>query len=154
MAVFALTFSDCPASSDDSSKAVDIFYDRVQKLIADNYPKANFERQSGTFKAFFKTRTFMIHHPYKTGEWQEARAQEGPQKGGILCYIVSAQGPYVGAAVAPQTFDCRYFRSTLNAPYNKQLDRHLIAHLDFPSDVSAHLLQKYSKLMASFEESK
>lgn len=144
-------YTALPSAAQDT-KAANAMFDRVQKLITQYYPQANFTRDNhaGTFEGRFNTRTWMIHHPLKTGEYQDARPQEGPKRKGILCRISCGQGHYNGAAKVPQTFDYRYFKSLLRAPYNKRLGTHLIAHLDYPDDVSPEFLQQYSKLIDSF----
>lgn len=122
----------------------------VQRLLLEYYPKAECTRKDNRFECRFNTRTFMIHNALKTGEWQEARPQEGPNRGGILCTISSDTGPWNGAAMVPQTFDYRYFTSLLMAPYNKKENKHLVAHLNYPDNVERQLLQRYTKLIDSF----
>lgn len=125
-------------------------YKRLQALITEYYPKATFEIKDGKFTGKFNTRTFMIHHALKTGEWQDAREQEGPNKGGILCTIQSSSGKYGGAAMVPQTFDYRYFSSLLMAPENSKGNTYLIAHLNYPSGVSVDFVNRYRKLINSY----
>jgi hypothetical protein len=139
-----------PADATDGSKKSDELCSQVQALITEFYPKATFEKKNGTFIGKFNTRMFMIHHALKTGEWQEASQQEGPNKGGIVCRIQNGTGPYMGAAMVPQTFDYRYFNSLLMAPENKATNTHLIAHLDYPSGVSVDFVNRYRKLISSY----
>ena len=123
---------------------------KAETLIKKYYPKATVERKNGVFTAKFDTRQFMIHHALKTGEWQEARAQEGPNMGGIMCTIDSSPGHWIGAAMVPQTFNERYFESTLMAPYSKSLDRHLVVHLNYPSGTAPDFLRSFQLLIQEF----
>lgn len=123
---------------------------RAKVLIQRYYPEADFSLKDRVFIGKYKTRTFMIHFPLKTGEWQEARATEGPDRHGIQCSIASAQGKYMGAAVVPQTFNCRYYQSLMLAPYNKSFDSHLIAHLDYPDGISNEFLREFQSLVESY----
>ena len=106
--------------------------------------------------ARFNTRQFMIHHRLKSGEWQDARPQESPGLNGIMCTIDSSPGHFMGAALvsaAPESaavFDEHYFTSLMMVPYCKQLSRHLISHLDYPSGVSGKFLEEYRKTIAKF----
>ena len=136
--------------AEETPAEVTAIYDQVQKLLTQHYPQAKFERSNGNFVAKFDTRTFMIHHALKTGEWQEARPQEGPNRKGIQCSISSAPGRWAGAAMVPQSFEYHYFTSLLMAPYNEKLNRHLIAHLDYPNGTSPQLLTEYQKVLAGF----
>ncbi len=145
-----------PATCDTEPRAVEDTYTQVQALIFKNYPKATFERKNGLFTARFNTRQFMIHHQLKTGEWQDARPQEGPDMNGIFCTIESSPGPFMGAAAvsaAPESaaaFDEHYFTSLMMVPFCKRLSRHLISHLDYPYGVSTKFLEEYRKTIAKF----
>jgi hypothetical protein len=141
-----------PAQSDDAPKELNALYDRVQKVISTTYPKATFERNGTLFTAKYKTRKFMIHLPLKTGEWQEARETEGPDRGGIMCSIQYSKGKFMGAAMVPQTFDRFYYQSHLMAPYNKKLDAHLIAHLNYPANTPPEVLTQWTKTVESFAQ--
>lgn len=141
-----------PAQSDDAPKEVTALYDRLSALISASYPKATFERNGTVFTAKYNTRKFMIHLPLKTGEWQEAREHEGPDRKGIMCSIQYSKGRFMGAAMVPQTFDRFYYQSLLMAPYNKKLDAHLIAHLNYPANTAPELLTQWSKTVSSFSQ--
>ncbi len=134
------------------SKEVEQLFTKLEVLLLEFYPQAKVTRKTNGFQCRFNTRSFLIHHALKTGEWQEARAQEGPNRGGILCSVSESAGRYAGAAMVPQQFEYRYFSSLLMAPYNKKIDRHLIAHLNFPDNVKPQLLRRYSELITSFAQ--
>jgi hypothetical protein len=148
----ALILSNANTQAADLPKEVEDIYDRVQKLIVEYYPKASIERKNNIFSAKYDTRIFMIHHPLKTGEWQEAREQEGPNPKGIQCVITSDAGAWQGAAEVPQTFNNRYFQTLLMAPYNKRLKKHLTVHLDYPDRMPLQFSTSFQKLVASFAE--
>lgn len=149
-AVMLCLSAPAPAAEEKKQMEVQQVYEEVQKLITEYYPQAKFDTSNGNFIARFNTRKFMIHHALKTGEWQDAHEQEGPNRRGIQCSISSAAGPWAGAAMVPQTFDYRYYSSLLMAPYNKRLNTHLTAHLDYPGDTSAEFTKRYSQIISSF----
>lgn len=150
--VMLAAFCDVPSFAEQKDERADALYKELQSLITEYYPKATFEIKGGKFLAKYNTRTFMIHHALKTGEWQDASAQEGPNKGGILCTIQSSEGKYGGAAMVPQSFDYRYFSSLLMAPENSKSNTYLIAHLNYPSGVSLDFLNRYRKLIESYSD--
>ncbi|MBX9685206.1 MAG: hypothetical protein K2X27_00815 [Candidatus Obscuribacterales bacterium] len=137
-------------SAEESPAELECLLDQLQNLISRYYPKADIKRKPGELHAGFDTRTFMIHHSLKTGEWQEAQAQEGPNKNGMICHIKSMKGPFQGAALVPQTFNERYFEDLLMAPYNKKLNCHLLSHLNYPDTCSAKFRSEYCALLNSF----
>lgn len=141
-----------PAFAEQTDARAEALYKQLQSLITEFYPKATFEIKGGKFLGKYNTRTFMIHHALKTGEWQDAHPQEGPNKGGILCTIESSAGKYAGAAMVPQSFDYRYFSSLLMAPENSKSNTYLIAHLDYPSGVSMDFVNRYRKLIESYSD--
>lgn len=140
-----------PSRCTETAVPKDTLFADVEKLMREFYP-AECTIKSGRFECRFNTRTFMIHNALKTGEWQDARPQEGPNRGGVLCTISCEDGPWNGAAMVPQTFEYRYFTSLLMAPYNKGQDKHLVARLYYPDNVNRQLIERYSKLVASFEK--
>jgi len=97
------------------------------------------------------TRAFIVHEPLRTGEWQDPRETRGPKLGGILCDIALQKGPYQGAAMVPQTFDKRYFRLLIMAPYSRKHDAHLYVHLAYPGNVSGEFLRDFTGLVTDFE---
>jgi hypothetical protein len=146
-----ILISTClPAVGSEPPRQISQLYDRLETLIVQYYPRAFVERKGTSLKAKYNTRTFMIHHSLKTGEWQEAMSQEGPNREGMICSIESSDGPYAGCAMVPQTFDYCYFKSSLLAPYNKRLNKHLSSHLDFPSGTPSRFIEDYCKLVQSF----
>lgn len=139
-------------AGDEAPQAVNLVYDRAEALLKRYYPGISIQRTEGRFVANYDTRKFMIHHALKTGEWQEAREQEGPNRGGVICSIQSQKGRWGGAAVVPQTFNSRYFESLLMAPYSKALDRHLVVHLDYPDSAKPEFLKELQTLISAFAE--
>jgi hypothetical protein len=123
----------------------------VRKLVEKSYPRAQVTMKDQTIHFEFNTRKYMIHEPLLTGEWQDAREEPGPQKGGIFGDIELRPGRYAGQAVVPQSFDKRYFVLLVMAPYSKKLDCHLYVHLKYPHDVSPEFLKAFERLMAGFD---
>ena len=130
---------------------VDAFYARLGAVLSKHYPQGAISTAEERWRFDANTRLFMIHEPLKTGEWQDAREQRGPKRGGIYCEIVSESGPYLGAAVVPQTFDKRYFTVLLLAPYSKRLDRHLHVLLSYPGDATKDFLREFTEAVNRFE---
>jgi hypothetical protein len=125
----------------------------VRELVEKHYPKATVTLKEQTIHFEFNTRKFMIHELTRIGdEWQDAREELGPQPGGIYGDIELQPGKYGGAAVAPQSFDKRYFTLLLMAPYSKKLDHHLYIHLKYPRDVPKDFLKEFERLVDGFEK--
>jgi hypothetical protein len=144
-AIVILHAAKCPAADDLAA-----FYTSLRAVFAKHYPAVVFSAEDKQARFEHRTQVFMIHEPLKTGEWQEAREQRGPRKGGIYCEIVPTSGPYVGAAAVPQTFDKRYFRLLLLAPYSKRLDQHLYVRLSYPADASNEFLREFTEVIKNF----
>ena len=125
--------------------------DEIQKLVVKQYPKATVTMKDQTIRIEFNLRTFMIHEPLLTGEWQDAHEESGPQKGGVLALIELRSGQYGGQAAVPQAFDKRYFVHYLMAPYSKKLDHHLYVHLKCPHDAPKEFLKDFARLMEGFD---
>jgi hypothetical protein len=144
-----------PARAADSNPDLTPFAKKVGELVRKHYPDAmqSSSRDGSTIHFQHNTRVFMIHQPDKFGEWQDAREERGPKKGGILCDIESRPGKYNGAAVVPQEFDERYFTLYLAAPYSKKLDRHVYIQLKYPKDVSEDFLEEFKQLVNNFDKS-
>ena len=126
--------------------------EQVRALVVKYYPKATVNLKDQAIHFEFNTRKFLIHEPLLTGEWQDAREETGPQKGGIYGDIELRAGEYGGMAVAPQAFDKRYFILLLMAPYSKKLDHHLYAHLKYPGDAPKEFLKEFERLVDGFEK--
>jgi len=124
-------------------------YAKLTALFQRYYPNVTSRTSKATIHFEYDTRIFLIHEPLKTGEWQDAREIRGPNRRGILCDIELRKGPYLGAAVVPQTFDKRYFKLSVFAPYSARLDSHLYVHLLFPADASVDFLREFSETIAA-----
>ena len=130
------------------------FIAKMTALIKHYYPGMTIETIDREVSLADRTRTFMIHHGTKTGQWQEARPEQGPQPDGILCLLSVHSGQYVGAACLPQTFDHRYFKVLTMAPYSKNMNCYLHARLCYPEPkTSPVFLRSWSQLVDDFEQS-
>jgi hypothetical protein len=125
-------------------------YVELDRLFHRYYPRVTSELSNDAVHFEYGTRDFLIHEPRKTGEWQDARPERGPNRGGILCAIEVRKGRYPGAAVVPQTFDKRYFRLWVAAPYSARRDEHLYVHLSYPPDADVAFLERFVDIVASF----
>lgn len=125
----------------------------LSQFVRKRYPNVQFEatKTSVTFK--FDTRKFMVHESAMTGEWQEARPEEGPNPGGILGEVHLNDGPYKGQAVAPQTFDKRYFIVLLQAPNSESCDAHLHSLLYYTPRTDTQFVKEYGELIDGFSKS-
>jgi hypothetical protein len=125
------------ASSEQPLPNAERLYAEFSQLFRKYYPDVVSQRSESGVSFEFRTRMFMVHQPLKTGEWQEARAEKGPIAGGILCRILLYRGPYVGAAMLPQTFDVWYFKTTVIAPYSAAHGVHLYVAISYPTPTRA-----------------
>lgn len=151
-ALIILTTLGALASPCSAADDLGAFYSSLRGVFTKHYPAVTIGTKDRTATFDHDTRLFMIHEAFKTGEWQDAREQRGPKKGGIYCEIASESGPYHGAAVVPQTFDKHYFNVLLLAPYSKRLDRHLHVRLSYPADASKEFLRDFTEAINQFNE--
>lgn len=129
------------------------FSEEMQKLVTQEYPGATAEITPGKIDIAFKTRKFMIHYPLMTGEWQEAVEVAGPDRKGIMVHIEMHALPYDGQAVAPQTFNNRYYLRYLLVPESKRCDCYLHATLSYPEgDTKPEFITAYRDLVNGFEK--
>lgn len=110
----------------------DKLYQDIQSLVRQYSPEGSTHLLKNKIQFEYNTRIFMVHIPYKTGEWQDATARRGPKKGGIYGEIEISDGPYQAAAAAPQLFDEYYYTVLLMAPYSEEFNNHLYVHLYTP----------------------
>ena len=125
-------------------------YSELRPLFRRFYPGVSASTADAEIRFESDTRVFSIHHPTKTGEWQDASPTRGPNRGGILCEILLAKGRFQGAAAVPQTFDEKYFKVLLLAPYSTRRDAHLIVRLSFPDGTSKEFLRRFTELVNAF----
>ncbi len=127
------------------------FHEAARALVLKRFPEAKAEADGDRLRYAHATRTFQVHLPLKTGEWQDAVAMTGPKKGGILIEIELREGRWEGAAVVPQSFDHHYFDVLLLAPYAKSHDRHLVVRIATPRlGADAELVEAFTKLANDF----
>ena len=70
-----------------SLPSMDKFEKALKELVLNYYPEAAFTIEENRITFEYDTRTFLIHYPLKTGEWQEAAETKGPNKDGVpRCY--------------------------------------------------------------------
>jgi hypothetical protein len=143
-----------PARADDDealqNPKLKRFYLELQMLFRKHYPMATFHLLKDKIHFEHDTRIFIVHEPLLTGEWQDPWETRGPKPGGVLCDITLLKGQYQGQAVVPQTFDKRYFKILLAAPYSSKNDAHLEVHLSYPRNVSDDFLKQFAELVNDF----
>ena len=146
----ATSFAGAGERATAPAEAVRRTYGALDKLFHRYYPAVVSELRGEAMHFDYDTRVFLIHHALKTGEWQDAREERGPNRRGILCDIEARSGRYPGAAVVPQTFDERYFELFVAAPYAPALDRHLYVHLSYPAGTDRGFLEEFQKIVDAF----
>lgn len=128
------------------------FADAMEHLLKRYYKDIKrIDISNETVRFEYNNMKFMVHLPLKTGEWQPAHEEIGPQRHGIACALSLSPGKWMGAAMMPQVFDHHYYKILGMAPYDEQKDCHLHASLSYPeSDISPGLMKEYQKLVNSF----
>lgn len=130
------------------------FSQQLGGVIAKYYPDVQVERPSEKdpfMRWSFKNRKFMVHLPTLTGQWQEAIEMVGPDRKGILCTAHVHEGPYMGMAVVPQTFDRQYFHVLMMAPNRKDVNAHVIVRLYYPKDVDKAFISEIAEVVQKFD---
>lgn len=128
------------------------FADAVEQLLRRYYKEIKRSDLSAeTVRFEYNTMKFMVHLPLKTGEWQPAHEEVGPQRHGIVCVLNLSPGRWAGAAVMPQVFDHHYYKVLGMAPYDESKGCHMHASLYYPEmDISPMFMKEYQKLVNSF----
>jgi hypothetical protein len=127
-------------------------YPELRTLFLRHYPQVTSHLLDEKIHFEQDTRVFIVHESLKTGEWQDPRETRGPKRGGILCDLELREGKYNGAAVVPQTFDKRYFKLLVMAPYSQKHNAHLYLHLCYPSNVSDDFLKQFTEQVNGLEK--
>lgn len=153
LAAFGLVCAE-PAPSPTIEGDYDLkqLYEEVRQIVRRHYPQATMHRLGSKIHFEHDTRIFIVHEPLKTGEWQDPWEVRGPKKDGIYGEIEVRQGRWRGAAVVPQTFDKRYFKDMLMAPYSDGLDAHIEVHIKYPSKVPDGFLNELTGVLNRFEQ--
>ena len=145
-----------PAKAADAetlqNPALKRFYPELQTLFRHQYPTVTSDLLKDKIHFECDTRLFVVHEADMTGRWQDPWEERGPNPGGILCDITLEKGKYQGQAVVPQTFDKRYFKLLLLAPYSEKQDEHLEVHLYYPRNVNDDFLKQFTELVNNFEK--
>jgi hypothetical protein len=124
----------------------------VGRVVLRHYPGATSHVLDG--KIYFErdTRIFLVHHPLKSGEWQDPVEERGPKLNGVIVEIAIARGPYGGAAMLPQSFSHHYFTRFVTAPYSEKLDAHLHVTVKHAARVSQDFLKELTAVLDRFDE--
>jgi hypothetical protein len=148
----------CPAITASLARAGEVpkpdltaFSRDMRSLVTKYYPEASVTLQDQRIHFEYRAREYMIHEPNKMGEWQDARPEKGPTRGGIYGDVSLRPGRYEGTAEVPQLIDERYFKLLLLAPYSRKLDHHLYVRLEYPSEASKDFLREFESLVNNFE---
>ena len=127
-------------------------YSELRMVVRKYYPQATSHLLGDKIHFEHDTRIFIVHEPTKGGEWQDPWETRGPKPGGILCEITFQKGRYQGAAVVPQTFDKRYFKLLMLAPYSAKQDAHLLVHLSYPGNTSGQFLKEFTQVLDDLDQ--
>jgi hypothetical protein len=122
------------------------------RVVQRHYPGCTSHVLDG--KIYFErdTRVFLVHHPLKTGEWQDPMEERGPKLNGIIVEVAIAPGPYGGAAMVPQSFDHHYFTRFVTAPYSEKLDAHLHVTVKHGARAPQDFLKELTATLDRFDE--
>ena len=140
-------------AADDSAlqnPALKRFYSELKTLFRKHYPQATSHLLKDSIHFESDARVFIVHEATMTGDWQDPWETRGPKPGGILCDIRLNKGNYQEQVVAPQTFDTRYFKTLLLAPYSEKHDTHIVVHLSYPRNVKEDFLRQFTELVNEF----
>jgi hypothetical protein len=132
------------------NSALKPLYSQLRDLFYQYYPRATSHLVGDKLHFECDTRVFIVHEPFKTGEWQDPWEERGPNRGGILCEIIYEKGPYQGAATVPQTFDKRYYKVLLLAPNAPSADAHLHVRLWYPANVNKDFVERFTAIINNF----
>lgn len=156
--LLVLLFLASPCLADDQrtweNPPFQAFSDELGSVIKKYYPDVKLEKgkkPNEPLKWSYKTRKFMVHIPSLTGKWQDASEMLGPDRKGILCTAEIHEGPYMGMAVVPQTFDRHYFQVLMLGPSRKDVNAHLIVRLFYPSDADKAFVSELAELVQKFD---
>ena len=146
-------------SISQSQITINKFCDSVQHVVQHYYPNAMFTRTDTTLCFEFNTRDFYIHNVTKTGVWQDAIKERGPNKGGIYGEISLRVGDLppnaaeriLGKSGWP-TFERYYFVEGVIEEVSKVRRCYLVFVLRFPGDLSEQFLNELRNLSNHFEE--
>lgn len=130
------------------------FSDELGRVIKKYYPEVKLEKGKKPDQPLqwsYNTRKFMLHIPTLTGKWQEAVEMLGPDRKGVLCTAEIHEGPYMGMAVVPQTFDRHYFKLLMLGPSRKDVNAHLIVRLSYPDDADKAFVAELAELVQKFD---
>ncbi len=133
---------------------------KIASLVQEYYPEAGLTNSERTIHFEWRARAFMVHEPLMTGDWQDARAVRGPNRGGVVCDISLHLGKYENTqwdrTAAPAghrywAFDKRYYQELLFIPYSSVRDCHLYVLLRIPADASPKFIERFDDLISNFE---
>jgi hypothetical protein len=143
------------ARADGGAKADDLpaparLEQRLKTLLREACPGANFDRpEDDKLVVRFKTRTFQVHGPYRTGEFTEKPSpEEGPTARGFLLTVQVRPEAYDGPLVVPQTLNRPYWRTYIND--YRAGRQYLFVGLSYGAAPDEKLLAKLKEAVASF----
>jgi len=116
-----------PASSAEDLSV--IYVKKATELIRVHYPDAHFVLdQDKTWECLIKPRTFTLYRGNKTGEWQEACQEIGPDRGGLIVRFIIRDELWKSALDIPsiETLDLYIFQET---HVIKEAKDHTIIHI-------------------------
>ena len=151
-AIVTLALPVIVTAQDTALPSLDRFSIKMKQMLETKYPKIEQSTASGARQFNYNTMIFQIHIPLKTGEWQKAVQELGPQRKGILCRYKLIPGKYMGAAMLPQTFNHHYYQIYSVAPYSAKHNCYLQASLYYPeADTDPEILRGFRDLTKNFE---
>jgi len=154
LASFGILITLSARAADDSAlqnPAFKGFYSELKTLFRKHYPQSTSHLFKDSVHFESDTRVLVVHEETMNGDWQDPWETRGPKPGGILGEIRFMKGNYQEHAAGPQTFDKRYFKILLLAPYSKKHDAHIVVRLSYPRNVQEDFLKEFTKLVNELE---
>jgi len=128
--------------------------EEIIPIIKKYLPNYETETKYGRIYISYNTRQFMVHRPYKTGKWQNAKEDIGPEKGGIVLWFFITDEKYSGAAMIPlcATTDMYLFKETSIIKYSEKYNCYITAAIKAPRyDEKKELTKELIEILSNFE---
>ena len=155
--VALLTVQQTLAAADQvrEQQASDVFKAKALAVLRQKFPDAAFvDEGNGSLVFALKTREFTLYRADKTGAWQQARQETGPDQGGFVVRFSLHDSPWEGALDIPHagTQDFYVFQETLVVKASTDKKQHMWAEVLNPRfKGNAELRDQLVQLFSSFE---
>ena len=102
------------------------------------------DRDGGLVVIAYEAMTYQVHRPDRTGRMQEADAELGPRRGGVVLEVRSSSRPYGGPMELPQWLRGPYYDTHCSEVKEGDTYSFVRARFgaDFPADVRERILDR------------